>query len=219
MNELFSPSALASQVFCWAEMFDRNQNTNLVWSYALINQLWSPYGKIFGPKFWRTDRMKWGPYKKLRSEYFPYGTNNWLIRALLYSHHGYWIWGPYAFWEVHTALDGRRINQSNRELQSCYTIMLIIHVSTLLRWDVKWLNVCPPALLDQQYLSIWPQPKIVLYYPMLWYATKSSILSIFCTFGLATRLKCNVQVSASKNIKCQSATTKKIQVVFHIEEL
>ena len=30
--------------------------------------------------------MKRGPYKKSRSEYFPYGTNNWLIRALLYSH-------------------------------------------------------------------------------------------------------------------------------------
>ena len=25
--------------------------------------------------------------KKLRSEYFPYGMNNWLVRALLYSHH------------------------------------------------------------------------------------------------------------------------------------
>ena len=31
--------------------------------------------------------MKWGPYKKLRSEYFLYGKNNCLIRALLYSHH------------------------------------------------------------------------------------------------------------------------------------
>ena len=58
----------------------------LWWYYTLINQLWGPYGKIFGPQFWSTDRMKWGPYKKLRSEYFPYGTNNWLIRALLYSH-------------------------------------------------------------------------------------------------------------------------------------
>ena len=27
-------------------------------------------------------------------------------------------------------------------------IMLITHVSTLLRWDVKWLNFCPPTLLD-----------------------------------------------------------------------
>ena len=26
------------------------------------------------------------------------------------------------FWEVHTALDGSQINQSNRETQSCYTI-------------------------------------------------------------------------------------------------
>ena len=25
--------------------------------------------------------------RKLRSEYFPYGTKNWLIRVLLYSHH------------------------------------------------------------------------------------------------------------------------------------
>ena len=25
--------------------------------------------------------------QKLSSEYFPYGTNNWLIRALLYTHH------------------------------------------------------------------------------------------------------------------------------------
>ena len=31
--------------------------------------------------------MKLGPYKKLRSEYFPCGTNNLLIRALLNSHH------------------------------------------------------------------------------------------------------------------------------------
>ena len=70
-------------------------------------------------------RTEWNEVrtKNLRSEYFPYGTNNWLIRALLYSHHGYWIWGPYAFWEVHTALDGPRINQSNREFQSCYTII------------------------------------------------------------------------------------------------
>ena len=30
--------------------------------------------------------MKGGPYEKLRSEYFPYGTNNWLIRVSLYSH-------------------------------------------------------------------------------------------------------------------------------------
>ena len=41
-----------------------------LWSlpYAIVNQLWGPYGKIYGPKFWRTDQMKWGPYKKLRSE-------------------------------------------------------------------------------------------------------------------------------------------------------
>ena len=28
-----------------------------------------------------------GPLRKIRSENFPYGTNNWLMRALLYSHH------------------------------------------------------------------------------------------------------------------------------------
>ena len=37
-------------------------------------------------------------------------------------------------------------------------IMLITHVSTLLRWDVKWFNFCQPTLLDQECLSIWPQP-------------------------------------------------------------
>ena len=31
--------------------------------------------------------------------------------------------GPYGFWEVHTALDGPRLNQSNCEFHSCYTIM------------------------------------------------------------------------------------------------
>ena len=36
--------------------------------------------------------------------------------------------------------------------------MLITHVCTLLRWDVKWLNFCQPTLLDQQCSSIWPQP-------------------------------------------------------------
>ena len=56
-------------------------------SMLLINQLWGPHGKIFGPQFWRTDRMKWGPYRNLRSDYFSHGTNNWLIRTLLYSHH------------------------------------------------------------------------------------------------------------------------------------
>ena len=30
--------------------------------------------------------------------------------------------GPYGFWEVHTALDGPRLNQSNCEFHSCYTI-------------------------------------------------------------------------------------------------
>ena len=30
--------------------------------------------------------------------------------------------GPYGFWEIHTALDGPRINQSNHEFLSCYTI-------------------------------------------------------------------------------------------------
>ena len=38
-------------------------------------------------------------------------------------------------------------------------IMFITHVSTLLRWDIEWFNFCQPALLDQQCLSIWPQPK------------------------------------------------------------
>ena len=28
--------------------------------------------------------------------------------------------------------------------------MLITHVSTLLRWDVKWFNFCQPTLLVQQ---------------------------------------------------------------------
>ena len=37
-------------------------------------------------------------------------------------------------------------------------IMLITHVSTLLRWDVKWFNFCPSTLLDQR-LLILPQPK------------------------------------------------------------
>ena len=29
-------------------------------------------------------------------------------------------------------------------------IILITHVSTLLRWDVKWFDICLPTLLDQQ---------------------------------------------------------------------
>ena len=54
--------------------------------YALINQLLGPYGKIFGPQFWRTDRVKWDPYKTMKSECFPQGTSDWLIRALLDGH-------------------------------------------------------------------------------------------------------------------------------------
>ena len=42
--------------------------------YILIDQLWGPHGKIFGPQFGCTERTKWGPYKKLRSEYFPVWT-------------------------------------------------------------------------------------------------------------------------------------------------
>ena len=34
--------------------------------------------------------------------------------------------GPYGFWEVHTALDGPRLNQSNCEFHSCYTIITTI---------------------------------------------------------------------------------------------
>ena len=41
--------------------------------------------KTFGPQFQRTDRVKRGVYEKLRSEYFPYGSNNWLTTPLLYS--------------------------------------------------------------------------------------------------------------------------------------
>ena len=40
-------------------------------------------------------------------------------------------------------------------------IMLITHISTLLRWDVKWFNFSQPTLLGQQCASIWPQPKLV----------------------------------------------------------
>ena len=37
--------------------------------------------------------------------------------------------GPYGFWEVHTALDGPRLNQSNCEFHSCYTINIYyVHV-------------------------------------------------------------------------------------------
>ena len=43
-----------------------------------------------------------------------------------------WIWGPYGFWEVHTALDGPWINQSNREFH-------IIHVElALVRHSGCW---------------------------------------------------------------------------------
>ena len=37
-------------------------------------------------------------------------------------------------------------------------IMLITHVSILMRWDVKWFNFCQLTLLDQQCSSTWPQP-------------------------------------------------------------
>ena len=52
---------------------------NLDQFYALIDQLWGPYGKIFGPQFWSTDRTKWGPYEKLRFKYFPYSVWTELI--------------------------------------------------------------------------------------------------------------------------------------------
>ena len=58
-------------------------STELNWIHW--NTMLCPYGKIFGPQlFWRVDRLKWGPYKKLRPEYFPYGPHSWLITALLH---------------------------------------------------------------------------------------------------------------------------------------
>ena len=53
-----------------------------------------------------------------------------------FSKHGkiWWLlnWGPYGFWEVHTAtaMDGPRTDQSNREFQPFYTIFMCI-----------WLNI------------------------------------------------------------------------------
>ena len=40
--------------------------------------------------------------------------------------------GPYRFWEVHTALDEPRINQSNREFLSCYTIMKLSGLNSII---------------------------------------------------------------------------------------
>ena len=49
--------------------------------------------------------------------------------------------GPYGFWEVHTALDGPRLNQSNCELHSCYTIKCEHSLSTLINlWWQKSLS-------------------------------------------------------------------------------
>ena len=39
-------------------------------------------------------------------------------------------------------------------------IMLITHVSILLRWDVKWFNFCQPTLLDQQFRQFDPSLKL-----------------------------------------------------------
>ena len=40
--------------------------------------------------FRSTDRIKWCLYEKLRSEYFPYGTNNWLVtHFLVYSQNNF----------------------------------------------------------------------------------------------------------------------------------
>ena len=54
------------------------------------------------------------------------------------SFNGYWIWGPYGFWEVHTALDGPRTNQSNREFQYCYTIINRYSTTARRIWSDIW---------------------------------------------------------------------------------
>ena len=51
--------------------------------YALIDQLWGPYGKIFGQQFWSADRTMWGSYEKLRSEYFPVWTSQLVNKSFI----------------------------------------------------------------------------------------------------------------------------------------
>ena len=63
--------------------------------YALVNHFWGPDIKKYSDcsfEVWtdwnevRARKTKGSPFAKLRSEYFPYGENNWVIRALLYRH-------------------------------------------------------------------------------------------------------------------------------------
>ena len=55
---------------------------------------------------------------------------NWSIRALLYSQFdciASFVSRSIRFWEVHTDLEGPRINQSNRKFLSCYTIKVNVN--------------------------------------------------------------------------------------------
>ena len=57
-----------------------------------------------------------------RSDIFHVDRTDWSIRALLYSQYFVCLRKPQFCVQVHTALDGPRINQSNHEFLSCYTI-------------------------------------------------------------------------------------------------
>ena len=66
-----------------------------LWLYnkALIDQLWGPYGKIFGPQLFVWTSLSSVRTSKLRSEYFPIWTSQLVNKSILF----YVIrilWGP-----------------------------------------------------------------------------------------------------------------------------
>ena len=62
--------------------------------------------------------------------------------------------GPCGFWEVHTALDGPRINQSNRGFLSCYTINTI---HSLIRLGLKIEKEAQTCIKSQNFKRRWKE--------------------------------------------------------------
>ena len=65
--------------------------------------------------------------------------------------------GPYGFWEVHTALDGPRLNQSNCEFHSCYTIIEITQSKVELRIHGLKIKQSKTALTVPGYNAVFPR--------------------------------------------------------------
>ena len=108
--------------------------------------------------------------------------------------------GPYGFWEVHTASDGPRLNQSNCEFHSCYTIRTadLIHAQNAYgpkedeKGPPRW-KQCHPGLIENG--GVWTLPvdcRPIESLKFKWHLIKKAsqiyILVIFISFSLNVTL-------------------------------